>query len=181
MRFLSAFTHILSRMVSLVRVSHTLLCITGILIALYSLHVEAMLVDIPGYTPACDITAWTMSCSKVFNSKYARPLSNWGLVKGRSDLDFSLPQMAIVYFGLMLVFPIISDRRPSSKTWFKLMSYAALAFNVYLAYVLKFKLGEFCIVCVSNYIVNLALGLTVNRISKQQPPVVTHTRRAKKE
>ena len=149
----------------------------GLGIALYSLHVESKLVDLPGYTPACDISAWAMSCSKVFTSKYANPLSNFGIVKRGSTMDFSLGQLAIVYFSLMIAFPTLKQRFPLSGVIFRVLSHLSIGFNAYLAYVLKFILGEMCIVCVSNYLVNLALWLTIARISRE----TVHVRRAKKE
>ena len=149
----------------LLTLSHALLSITGIFAALYSMHVEAMLIQLPGYSPACDISSWAMSCSKVFTSKYARPLSNWGLAKERSLLDLSLPQLALFYFVPALIFPIVRTRFPFTSDLFRLLSHASLAFNVYLACILKFVLGEFCVVCALNYIVVLGLWVTINRLA----------------
>jgi uncharacterized membrane protein len=145
---------------------HYSLCLVGIGIALYSLYVESMLVNIPGYTPACDVSAWAMSCSKVFNSKYARPLSNVGFVKRGHVLDLSLPYLALLYFVPLMFLPAISKQQPTSVKLFRATSYVAVCFNMYLAYILKFVLGEVCLVCVSNYIVNLGLVLTVDNIAR---------------
>lgn len=153
-------------MATRLRTLHYVLCLSGIGLALYSMHVELMLVEIPGYTPACDISSWAMSCSKVFTSKFAKPLSNWNIVSRGSSFDFSLPQFAIVYFMLMLILPTVRDKMPSLVVGFRSLSYMAIAFNLYLAYILKFVLGEVCVVCVGNYFVNLGLWLTVSRISR---------------
>lgn len=133
---------------------------------MYSLYVESMLVEIPGYTPSCDISGWHMSCSRVFQSSYSRILSHLGLVKRGGPLDFSLPQLAIAYFVIMIILPISAKRRPIALRIMRPLSYAAAAFNIYLACVLKFVLGEVCPVCISNYMVNLGILVTVNRITK---------------
>lgn len=151
------------------RFAHFVLCALGVGIAFYSIHVESMLVNIPGYAPACDISSWAMSCSKVFNSEYAKPLSHWGLVAKRSFFDLSLPQLALLYFVPLMAFPRLFKMAPRVGSIFRTLSYLAIGFNLYLAYILKFVLGEVCIVCVSNYIVNLGLWMTVNRIASSLP------------
>ena len=145
---------------------HFILCLTGIGLALYSIYVESMLSNVPGYSPSCDISSWTMSCSKVFTSKYAKPLSNWGLVLNGSMLDLSLPHMALMYFIPLLLLPTLAKKQSKGVVIFRVLSYASVCFNLYLAYILKFVLGEVCIVCVSNYIVNLGLVLTVDNIAR---------------
>jgi uncharacterized membrane protein len=169
--------HLLLRMTSRLHSLHYLLCCAGVVLALYTLHVESMLLEIPGYTPACDISDWAMSCSRVFNSKYAHPMSNFGFVNRGSSLDFSLGQLALVYFGMMFTFPLVKRRVSSSGAIFRIISHGAIGFNAYLAYVLKFVLGEVCIVCVSNYLVNLALWLTISKISRE----ITHEKTVRKD
>ena len=66
----------------------------GILVNIYTLHVESNLSTIPGYQPACDLGSWS-SCSKVFTSPWAHILSHWGLVERGGPLDLSLPKLAI--------------------------------------------------------------------------------------
>lgn len=159
---------------------HLVLCIVGIAIALYTIHVESMLVTIPGYEPSCNISYLSMSCSKVFTSRFARPLSNWGVVQKSAAYDFSLPQLALFYFLPLLAFPAVSKRSRLATSMYRLLSYLAVAFNIYLAYVLKFILGEFCIVCVSNYIVNLGLLLTIDNIARHASDPPTTKFRSKK-
>ena len=56
-----------------------LLGLAGLTIATYALSVETQMHE-PGYEAACDIGAG-FSCTAVFSSEYAHPLSHWGLVK----------------------------------------------------------------------------------------------------
>lgn len=148
--------------------THASLCLAGIAIAFYSIHVESMLIDLPGYTPACDMSSWKMSCSKVFKSRYAKPFSHWGIVNRSSLFDLSLPQLAIFYFIPVLLFPFLRRKFYITRRLFQYLSYASIVFNVYLAYILKFVLQEFCVVCVSNYIVVLGLCLTINLLAGEK-------------
>ena len=154
-------------MTKVIQIAHYVLCFAGIGLALYSIHVESMLVELPGYTPACDISSWAMSCSKVFKSRYSRPLSHWGLVASGSQGDFSLPQIALLYFAIVMQYPmIVRSNKRTPALIVRGLTYAALGFNLYLAYILKFVLGEVCIVCVSNYFVNLGIWATIKQMSK---------------
>jgi uncharacterized membrane protein len=146
---------------------HYILCCCGIAVSLYTIQVEWLLLNIPGYEPSCNISALSMSCSRVFTSKYARPLSNWNIVSRGSLWDLSLPQLALLYFVPLLLLPALSATSKWTVRVYRLLSYTSVAFNIYLAYILKFVLGELCIVCVSNYIVNLGLVLTVDRIARR--------------
>ena len=158
--------------------AHLLLAILGILVAGYALHVESMLLDIPGYQPSCDISSLQMSCSKVFNSKYARIMSYWGLVPRGSFVDLSLPQFALAYFSSCLLLPVIVRRLPATKRLWRILSLVVVGFNIYLAYILKFKLGEFCIVCVTNYIINAGMFYTTRKLTIPAT-VVSQTKKIK--
>jgi len=147
---------------------HLLLVTLGILVAGYALHVESMLIDVPGYQPSCDISSLQMSCSKVFNSKYAKIMSYWGFVKHGSLLDLSLPQFAVLYFFACLLLPLSVRRFPQTKPAWRILSYVVVAFNIYLAYILKFKLGEFCIVCVTNYVINAGVLYTTHKLTRSE-------------
>lgn len=148
-------------------VFHYIFCLAGICVAIYSLHVESKLYDpvLPDYAPSCDLSAWKMSCSKVFKSPYAHILSHWNIVAKSGRFDFSLPQLAFTYFVLMFFQPSLVLRNVFYAHFFKWLSFISIGFNLYLAYILKFVLGEFCLVCVSNYFINVGLVLTVNYIN----------------
>ncbi len=153
--------------------THLLLVTGGILVAVYALHVESMLVGVPGYQPSCDISSLQMSCSKVFNSKYARILSYWGIAPRGSILDLSLPQFALIYFVTILFLPLIIRRFPRTKSVWRSLSYVVVCFNVYLAYILKYKLGEFCIVCVTNYVINAGVLYTTHKLTSSSTASIT--------
>ena len=145
--------------------AHYALCMTGILVSLYSLHVESMLILTPGYEPSCDISAWEMSCSKVFKSSHSRILSHWNIVDQNSLLDASLPQIALIYFVFLFIEPVLVERYAFFAQVYRVLTHCGVAFNLYLAYVLKFVIGEFCVVCVTNYFLNAGLFLTASYIN----------------
>ena len=144
---------------------HLLFVVLGFIVAGYTVYVEGMLIDVPGYQPSCDLSSLQMSCSKVFTSKYAKMLSYWEFVSPGSTFDLSLPQLAIIYFTLSWLAPTIIRRKPTTARYYRFLSYCAVAFNVYLAYILKFKLGEFCIICTTNYAINGVLFFTTRKIT----------------
>ena len=73
------------------------LALLGLGIAFYALSVEAHMDD-EGYEALCDISA-TFSCTEVFRSAYAHPLSHWGLVPKGSDLDLGLAAAGILLYS----------------------------------------------------------------------------------
>merc|ERR1712060_800695 len=125
----------------------------GIAISLYTIHVENQIAKIPGYQPACDLGSWS-SCSKVFSSPWAHILRHWGLVEKGSLFDLSLPQMAIPYFLLLMIYPIARRKSSYAPSFYLAVGVGAIAFNVYLACILKFVLKEFCVICATTYVVN---------------------------
>jgi len=132
----------------------------GLAVVTYAMLVELQLFQ-PGYTPKCDVEIpfiGTSSCSRVFTSSFSHILSHWRLVDRHSFMDWSLPELAVPYFGLMLYYPLL--RRRFLTHYFFLAS-VATAFNLYLASVMHFQLKEFCIVCGANYVLNGIIFISI--------------------
>ena len=127
--------------------------IAGALVALYALHVERAMAD-PFYEPMC-VTRWG-SCAAVFSSAYAHPLSNWGLVAAGSDLDFSLAFLGILNYGVFALFPVWPLQRAAAAKVLLAISIASCLFSVYLLYVLKVLLDDFCVVCTTFHVINFS-------------------------
>ena len=135
----------------------TLLGVAGVLVSGYALDVEHKLKS-PSYKPACDM-AWG-SCSTVFTSAYAHPLSLWGLVPRGSDLDFGLAFMGLLNYSVYVVYPTRLFRLlPQPHLILFAMSLGGILFSCYLLYVLKFILGDFCIVCATFHAINFSMFL----------------------
>lgn len=107
----------------------------------------------PEYVAMCDLGAWS-KCSKVFTSPWSHILVHWGIAEEGGALDFSLPQLGTCWFLLLMLYPFLSRIHPIAPALYSLLGAGSLGFNGYLAWVLKTKLKEFCIVCFSTYIIN---------------------------
>ena len=127
--------------------------IAGALVALYALHVERAMAD-PFYEPMC-VTRWG-SCAAVFSSAYAHPLSHWGLVLQGSDFDFSLAFLGILNYGVFALFPVWPLKRDVAAKALLAISIASCLFSVYLLYVLKVLLDDFCVVCTTFHVINFS-------------------------
>ena len=127
--------------------------IAGALVALYAMHVERAMAD-PFYEPMC-VTRWG-SCAAVFSSVYAHPLSNWGLVSQGSDLDFSLAFLGILNYGVFALFPVWPLQRAAAAKVLLAISVASCLFSIYLLYVLKVLLDDFCVVCTTFHVINFS-------------------------
>ncbi len=130
-----------------------LLGIAGALVALYALHVERSMRD-PFYEPMC-VTRWG-SCAAVFSSVYAHPLSHWGLVSQGSDFDFSLAFLGLLNYGVFALFPVWPLKRAAAAKALLAISVASCLFSVYLLYVLKVLLDDFCVVCTTFHVINFS-------------------------
>ncbi|KXJ29143.1 vitamin K epoxide reductase complex subunit 1 [Exaiptasia diaphana] len=152
-----------------------LLCITGLGLSIYALHVETSKVKNKDFKALCDINEH-MSCSKVFASKYG---TGFGLVEPvlgkNSQLNVPNSIFGILFYTLVCLIGFSSS---------KFAAFLNLAFSIascfgslYLGYILYFVLHDVCLVCLSTYVVN-ALLLVLNIISFGQS---TTTKKSKKE
>eukprot|EP00747_Dinoflagellata_sp_TGD_P164413 gnl/TRDRNA2_/TRDRNA2_184319_c0_seq1.p1 gnl/TRDRNA2_/TRDRNA2_184319_c0~~gnl/TRDRNA2_/TRDRNA2_184319_c0_seq1.p1 ORF type:complete len:193 (-),score=23.47 gnl/TRDRNA2_/TRDRNA2_184319_c0_seq1:203-697(-) len=130
-----------------------LFALLGIAVSIYTIYVEGQINRVPGYVAACDIASWS-SCSAVFKSPWSHILRHWGLVEEGSMLDLSLPELAIPYFLVLLVYPVARRKSELAPAAYLALGCVSIAFNIYLACVLKFILKEFCIICATTYAVN---------------------------
>ncbi|XP_073684784.1 vitamin K epoxide reductase complex subunit 1 [Garra rufa] len=134
------------------------LCLLGLVLSVYALHVELSRESDPEYRAMCDL-GHSVSCSKVFTSRWGR---GFGLVQIFTSKDSVLNQpnsvLGIIFYTLQLgLGQLVSSR----AVFFLVMSsWVSVAGSVYLASILAFVLGDFCVVCVSTYIINFALLYT---------------------
>jgi vitamin-K-epoxide reductase (warfarin-sensitive) len=113
----------------------------GFVLSLYSFYVERKLIVSSNYHPICDIND-KVSCSKAFTSRY-------GKLGGLSNSVYG------VLFYLIIFFLVYVGN-------FELLFYLSLLGflgSLVLAYLLYFKLEDFCLVCSSIYLVNFLLFL----------------------
>ncbi|XP_045173681.1 vitamin K epoxide reductase complex subunit 1-like protein 1 [Mercenaria mercenaria] len=133
----------------------TVTCVFGILLSIYAYHVEASIHSDPSFRALCDISE-KMSCSKVFNSRYG---TGFGLLEHIVGKDSILNQPNSV-FGVIFYVVMAALATNMSYSLVVLQLITAIAGglgSVYLAYILVFILGDFCVVCVSTYTLNFIL------------------------
>ncbi|MEX2438244.1 MAG: vitamin K epoxide reductase family protein, partial [Candidatus Babeliales bacterium] len=116
-----------------------IIALIGLIICIYAWYVDRQLSKNKSYKAACDIND-TVSCTKTFKSP-------WGKMFGFSNtilgILFYAGILALSYFGYTyLVFA---------------GTIIAMAFSLYLAYILYFKIKTICLICTSIYIINILL------------------------
>ncbi|TMW64878.1 hypothetical protein Poli38472_009045 [Pythium oligandrum] len=145
--------------------------VLGALVSAYGLYVEHQKhKHKDGYKALCDSEYF--SCSKVMTSEYGSLLLYHGLVSKGSLFDVPNALLGIGAYGLFILYPVLRYL-PFHQHFYVLASICSLAISAYLAYILAFVLRDFCLVCVSSYLINL--GLFWNSLQLTRGP--THRRR----
>ncbi|KAJ3607379.1 hypothetical protein NHX12_024430 [Muraenolepis orangiensis] len=133
------------------------LCTLGLVLSVYALHVELSKERNPDYRAMCDLGE-SVSCSKVFTSRWGR---GFGLVQFLVAEDHVLNQpnsiLGIIFYTLQLGLGLSAS--PRAALSLVLSSWVSIVGSLYLASILFFVLEDLCLVCVSTYVVNLALLL----------------------
>uniref|UniRef100_A0A663FJ04 vitamin-K-epoxide reductase (warfarin-sensitive) n=1 Tax=Aquila chrysaetos chrysaetos TaxID=223781 RepID=A0A663FJ04_AQUCH len=119
------------------------LCLAGAALSLYALHVERAHARDPSYRAACDLGP-AVSCTRVFASRWGRGLGLVEVVAGRDNAVASFPNGPIL--GAV----------PGRVTAAALLgtSVASAMASLWLAGVLAFGLWDFCLVCITTYVLN---------------------------
>lgn len=140
------------------RKARIFLCVLGFILSVYALHVELSRESNPDYRAMCDLGEY-VSCSKVFTSRWGR---GFGLVQIFVGQDSALNQpnsvLGIIFYSLQLGLGLSLSRQ--AAVFLVLASWVSVAGSLYLASILVFVLGDFCMVCVSTYLINFALLFT---------------------
>lgn len=140
------------------RKARVFLCVFGFVLSIYALHVELSRERNPDYRAMCDLGQY-VSCSKVFTSRWGR---GFGLVQIFVAQDSPLNQpnsvLGIIFYSIQLGLGLSKSQQ--SAAFLVLASWISVAGSLYLASILVFVLGDFCMVCVSTYVINFALLFT---------------------
>ncbi|XP_028396501.1 vitamin K epoxide reductase complex subunit 1-like [Dendronephthya gigantea] len=156
-----------------VRSFRTFLCLLGIVLSIYALYVEVKKMQDKSFVALCDIHS-KMSCSKVFSSKYG---TGFGLVEPLLGKDsiFNIPNSI---YGIAFYIFVLSLGFFDGVTvaWIVVINCILSCVGcVYLAYILYYILEDFCIVCVSTYVVNaLLLVLSIYHLVQLPSPDKPH-------
>uniref|UniRef100_A0A6U6E2H1 vitamin-K-epoxide reductase (warfarin-sensitive) n=1 Tax=Guillardia theta TaxID=55529 RepID=A0A6U6E2H1_GUITH len=135
----------------------SILCVLGISLTAYALHVEHMLRLNKSYKAACDVGSWA-SCSNVAKSAYG---SGLGIISKRGPfgfLAFSNPIYGLVFYLAMLGLqapPIFAS--PRARIASVVLASVSLFASAWLGYLLFAVIKEICIVCISSYVLNVLI------------------------
>ncbi|XP_046388368.1 vitamin K epoxide reductase complex subunit 1-like protein 1 [Ischnura elegans] len=130
-------------------------CFCGILLSYYAYIVETKKEEDENYEAMCDISEH-MSCSKAFSSRFGKGFGVIGSVLGENSvLNQPNSIYGILFYSIVGVLATL-ESAAASRILFWVCLFSNLA-SIYLAYILAFILHDFCVVCISTYIVNAVI------------------------
>lgn len=124
----------------------------------------------------CDLSN-SISCSKVFTSRWGRGFGLLGSIFGNDNV---MNQPNSVYGIVFYIFQLLLGMTVSAMAALILMTTSILSVvgSIYLGYILYFVLKDFCIICITTYALNLILFILnykrlvyLNEAWKQQIPI----------
>jgi len=84
-------------------------------------------------------------------------LSKLGIVPSESPLDLPNAAIGLVFYVVLLLSPSLPLPPATRRMGVLAGSLISAAASAYLGYVLAFVLHDFCVVCVTTYIINAAI------------------------
>ncbi|XP_059829179.1 vitamin K epoxide reductase complex subunit 1-like protein 1 [Mobula hypostoma] len=137
------------------KVARGSVCLLGVLLSVYAYHVESARGSDPGYVAMCDFSE-QMSCTKVFGSRWGRGFGLVGIIFGTES---ALNQPNSIYGLSFYVLQMLLGMTVSAMAALILMttSIVSVVGALYLSYILYFVLKDFCIICITTYILNFIL------------------------
>lgn len=146
----------------------------GLSLSIYANYVGKIKKSSNDYEAFCDISE-SISCSKIFTSEYGTGFGFLHHIFGKdSSLNVSNSVFGIIYYCLQIV-GILQNNIVLNRVILSL-SIISVMMCFYLGYILAYVLHDFCVVCVTTYIINFCL-LMLNLYQNQQ----SKSHRARKE
>uniref|UniRef100_A0A7S1TWY3 vitamin-K-epoxide reductase (warfarin-sensitive) n=1 Tax=Phaeomonas parva TaxID=124430 RepID=A0A7S1TWY3_9STRA len=142
-------------MAATTRKAEVVLATAGIALSVFALYVEIRKEADEGYEALCDFNEH-MSCSKVFTSDYGKFFSAIGIIPKDSILDLPNAAYGTAFFTLFLARPAVTAATGAkfARKLYLGLGASAVCVSLALAYVLRYVLEDFCVVCASSYVVN---------------------------
>ena len=111
----------------------------GIVLSVYALYVKQRAAGSKTYKPLCDVNKY-ISCTTAFGSKYG------------SIAVLPNPFYGIIIYGLLILLDYLN-----SYLLMTLLSFGCVVGSVWLAYVSYVTQKNFCLVCTTIYLINIAI------------------------
>lgn len=142
------------------------LCVIGITLCIYAIKVETTGFSEKkktGVAPRihiCDVND-SMSCTFVLTSEYSHMMKMvFGLAEN-SILNHSNAEYGLVFYIGLLIFHFYPFTLMPLHSWiFLLGTTGSVAASCVLAWILKYRLHNFCMICVCMYIINVLLFIS---------------------
>ncbi len=115
------------------------LSLMGFLVCVYSLFIERNIKLDQDYKAVCDLSD-KVSCTKTF-------LSPWGKLLGASNI-----YIGTVFYAAMLLFGLLDYVYVTF-----LGALGSCIASLFLVYILFTKIKTFCLICITIYVINIAL------------------------
>ncbi|XP_002128257.2 vitamin K epoxide reductase complex subunit 1-like protein 1 [Ciona intestinalis] len=132
-----------------------LVCVIGVILSIYAYYVEVAKTNDVSYEALCDFND-IVSCSAVFSSRYGK---GFGLLEYLVGENHFLNQpnslFGIGFFSIQML-----GISPMNKTFnyiLYILTGGGIVTSIYLACILIFVLKDFCVLCVSTYVLTIIL------------------------
>jgi len=129
----------------------------GLVVTLYTIYVEKMHRTNTKYVAICDINK-KFSCTRVLETDYAKMAGK--VFNLSSGSMFNVPN---TYYGVLFYLAVAAytiypfTLIPYREYLLLVASIASLCVSAVLGYIMHYKLGFYCIVCIITYFVNAAI------------------------
>jgi len=131
-----------------------ILGLCGILASLYAINVEKNATGKKKYVAFCDVND-SMSCSRVLTSEYANLSRIFFGFDKNSWFNRSNTYYGVLFYLAVMLYPFWPFTLVPFREYLLLgASIGSIAASCTLAYILTFKLHNFCLVCVVTYVIN---------------------------
>ncbi|XP_068633584.1 vitamin K epoxide reductase complex subunit 1-like protein 1 [Battus philenor] len=131
--------------------------LAGILVSMYALYVEMAAEARHDYKALCDLSEHA-SCTRVLTSEFSK-----GFGFSSEDSSFYIPNCVYgIVFYCTIIFMTTFEHAAIIRLQL-LLCLGSIIASLYLAYLLLFVLLDFCVVCVSTYVINGMLVFFVNK------------------
>lgn len=133
-----------------------ILGILGILASLYAIYVEKRFPD-KNYRASCDIGP-NASCTFVLSSEYAHLAKMWFKLDRKSMFNVPNTYYGFLFYVAVTLYSVYPFTLIPLREFLLFgASCLSILMSIVLAWILMFRLKNFCAICVTTYVINVAL------------------------